>query len=196
VVNNADCFTASFIKIALFALCMEKERPLGLIHVITGNGKGKTTSAMGMAVRAHGRDLKVAIIQFFKRDTGERTTMEKLNIPYFQFQPVHPYFTNYSEQHLDDLKKKIKVFWEDAIEKTKQCDFLVIDEIGPAMHWKVLDESTVKEFLKNKQKEMEVILTGRDIPESIKDIADYHNEVQGIKHPYQKGILAKKGVEY
>jgi len=176
-------------------LAVAKEK-LGLVHVITGNGKGKTTSGMGTAVRALGRGLKVKLIQFFKRDTGEQYFFAKLNVPYVQFQPLHPYFKKYAEEHFEDLKKELLLFWKKEFTNLEQFDVLIVDELGPGLNWKVIEEKTVLDFLKKKPKHLEVVLTGRDFPQSVLDKADYVSEVSMIKHPYQKGILAREGVEF
>jgi len=174
----------------------KKESKLGLIHVITGEGKGKTTSSMGGAVRAIGRGLKVRIIQFFKRDTGEKKPLEKLGIEYFQFKPLHPYFKKYSTENLESLKKELEKFWQSSTKNLEKLDVLVIDEIGPAINWKTFDEKTLIGFLKNKPENLEIIMTGRDFPKSLKKIADYVSVVNLEKHPYNKGIMARKGIEF
>ena len=172
---------------------------LGLVHVITGNGKGKTTSGMGIVIRALGRGLKVKIIQLFKRDTGEQYFFENLknyHIKYAQFRPLHPYFKKYTPENLESLKKELQDFWNNNIKDLEEYDLLLIDETGPGLNWKVLDESLIIDLINNKPKNLELVMTGRDFPESIKDKADYVSEVQLIKHPYQKSVLARKGIEY
>ncbi len=169
---------------------------LGLVHIITGSGKGKTTSSIGGAIRAAGRGLKVRIIQFFKRDTGEKKPLEKLGIEYFQFKPLHPYFKNYSEQSLQDLKKELNKFWIQAIKNLEKIDVLVIDEMGPALNWKTFEQKALLDFLENKPEKLEIIMTGRDFPKSIAKKADYISVINLEKHPYNKGIMARKGIEF
>jgi cob(I)alamin adenosyltransferase len=180
----------------------EEKDKLGLVHIITGNGKGKTTSGMGMAVRALGRGLRVKIVQLFKRDTGEQYFFEKLKtnpdfkIAYVQFQPLHPFFKKYTPENFESLKKDLKEFWDSTMNDLENYDLLMIDEVGPGLNWKVLDESMVLDMLAHKPPHLEVIMTGRDYPASLKERVDYVSEVQLIKHPYEKKILARKGVEY
>ncbi len=169
---------------------------LGLVHIYTGEGKGKTSAGMGLIVRALGRGLKVKIIQLFKRDTGEQFFFEKLNVNYLQFKPLHPYFKNYDQSQKEDLTKNFMEFWNDAISDLKDYDVVLIDELGPGINWDVIPESLGIDLIVNKPKNTELILTGRDYPQSLKDIADYVSEVKKLKHPYDKGILARKGIEF
>ncbi len=174
---------------------------LGLVHIITGNGKGKTTSGMGGVVRALGRGLKVKIIQLFKRDTGEQYFFSDLKskglpVEYVQFQPLHPYFKKYTPENFESLKVDLKTFWDNALADIDQYDVIMMDEVGPGLNWKVITEDMVFELIKNKPAQVELIMTGRDFPESVRERVDYISEINLIKHPYEKGILARKGIEY
>lgn len=168
---------------------------LGLTHVYTGEGKGKTTAAMGLLLRALGRGLNVKVIQLFKRDTGEQFFFENSSVKYFQFKPIHPFFKSYNKDEIDSLKEEFIKFWKQAIEEL--CyDIILIDEVGPGIAWGVIDESLILDLIKNKPENTELILTGRDMPLSIMEKSDYVSEVNKIKHPYDKGVEARKGVEY
>ena len=173
-----------------------KKEELGLIHIYTGEGKGKTSAGMGSVTRAIGRDLKVKIIQLFKRNTGEQFFFDKLNVPYIQFKPLHPYFKNYEETQLEDLQKKFLDFWEEAIGDLDKFDLVLIDEIGPGINWGIITREIVQNLLERKGHNTELVLTGRDFPDWLIEKADYVTETKKIKHPYDKGILARKGVEY
>ena len=173
---------------------MMKEK-LGLVHVYTGEGKGKTSSGMGLLVRALGRGLTVKIIQLFKRNTGEQFFFENSGVNYMQFKPLHPFFKNYNKDELESLKKEFSEFWKETTEDLNY-DLVLIDEIGPGMAWGVIPESLVLELIEKKPEKTELILTGRDMPLSIMEKADYVSEINKIKHPYDKGILARKGIEY
>jgi len=173
----------------------DKEK-LGLVHIYTGEGKGKTSAGMGLVVRAIGRGMRVKIIQLFKRDTGEQYFFEKLNVPYLQFKPLHPYFKDYKTEQLEDLKKKFNEFWRDATKDLEEYDLVLIDELGPGINWGVIEESIAYELIERKPAKTELVFTGRDYPEAIKNRADYVSEIQKRKHPYDKGILARQGVEY
>jgi len=169
---------------------------LGLIHVYTGIGKGKTSAGMGLLVRALGRGLNVKVIQLFKRDTGEQFFFENSGFKYLQFKPLHPFFKTYEEDELEDLRKEFSKFWEESIKDLEEYDVVLIDEVGPGIKWKIFSEEIVLELMKNKHKNTELILTGRDIPLTIIENADYVSEIKKIKHPYDKGILARKGIEF
>lgn len=167
----------------------------GLVHVYTGEGKGKTTAGMGLLLRALGRGLTVKVIQLFKRDTGEQFFFENSGVKYFQFKPIHPFFKNYNKKEIDEIKKEFLEFWEQATEKLNY-DVVLIDEIGPGLAWGMIDDSIILNIIENKPESTELILTGRDMPLSIMEKADYVSEINKIKHPYDKGIEARKGIEY
>lgn len=175
---------------------MEDKSKLGLVHVYTGDGKGKTSTGMGLLVRALGRGLKVKIIQLFKRDTGEQFFFENSGVKYLQFKPLHPYFTSYDHEQLEDLRRKFLEFWDEAVKDINEYDIILIDELGPGINWKIIPEKLVLDFIEKKPNNTELILTGRDFPESVKEKADYVSEIIKIKHPYDKGILAREGIEY
>lgn len=174
---------------------MDKEK-LGLIHVYTGEGKGKTSAGMGLLVRTLGRGSKVKIIQLFKRDTGEQFFFENSGVEYLQFKPLHPYFKTYNIGELGNLKEEFLEFWQEAIRDLEIYDVVLIDEIGPGINWKIIPEEIVLELIENKPENTELILTGRDVPQSILDKADYVSYIKKIKHPYDEGILAREGIEY
>ena len=167
----------------------------GLIHVYTGEGKGKTTAAMGLLLRALGRGLNVKVIQLFKRNTGEQFFFENSGVKYFQFKPLHPFFKSYNQNEIDGLKEEFIKFWKQVTENLNY-DIILIDEIGPGIAWGVIEEQLVLNLMKNKPEKTELILTGRDISLSIMEKADYVSEINKIKHPYDKGIEARKGIEY
>ena len=122
---------------------------LGLVHIYTGEGKGKTSAGMGLIIRALGRGLKVKIIQLFKRDTGEQFFFENSGIKYLQFKPLHPYFKNYDESELESLKKDFLEFWNNALRDIEEYDIILIDEVGPGLNWKVIPEDLIFELIEN-----------------------------------------------
>ncbi|MEM3091279.1 MAG: cob(I)yrinic acid a,c-diamide adenosyltransferase [Candidatus Pacearchaeota archaeon] len=177
-------------------MAKEKKLGLGLVHIYTGEGKGKTSAGMGLVIRALGRGLKVKIIQLFKRDTGEQYFFSNHNIKYLQFKPLHPFFKNYTPSELIELRKEFLKFWKKSISDIKNYDLVLIDEVGPGINWKIIPEKLVIQLITKKPKNTEIILTGRDFPNSIKEKADYVSEILKIKHPYDKGIYARKGIEF
>lgn len=170
----------------------------GLIEVYTGNGKGKSTAAFGLALRASGRGLKSIIIQFMKQGTsyGEHFAIEKIkNIEIVSFgTPKFVNFKNPSKEDID-LAKEALEFSKKAINSIKY-DIVILDEINIALHFKLIELEKVIDMLKNKPESVEVILTGRSAPNELIEIADLVSEIIEVKHPYQKGFGAREGIEY
>lgn len=175
----------------------------GYIQVYTGNGKGKTTASLGLAMRALGRCWKVLIIMFTKggNDYGELNSFRELS----------PEISNnlkivqagldrivYRENQNEEDAKEIKKGWELAkkVIQNHECQLLILDEINIAIDLGILDENEVIEVLKNKPDEMEIVLTGRNAHPKIIEIAHLVSEIEPIKHYWDKGIAARKGIEY
>jgi cob(I)alamin adenosyltransferase len=169
---------------------------LGLVHIYTGEGKGKTSAGMGLVLRALGRGLKIKIIQLFKRDTGEQFFLNEKEIEYSQFKFLHPYFKKYNKEEFNNLKKEIREFLKEETQNIENYDLILIDELGPGIKEGLIDEKTSLDIIKNKPKNTELVLTGRDFPISLIEKADYVSEILKKKHPYDKGILAREGIEY
>jgi cob(I)alamin adenosyltransferase len=171
---------------------------LGLIQVFTGEGKGKTTAALGEALRACGHNFSVLVIQFMKGDIkyGEFTIAPKVpNLTIEQF--GLPTFVKKGEPSKEDLRLAHEGF-ERA--KTaimgKEYDMVILDEINVAIDYGLVQLEDVLELLKNRPDGVEVILTGRYAPKEILEIADLVSTIEEVKHPYQKGIIGRKGVEW
>ena len=168
------------------------------ILVITGNGKGKTTSAMGMALRASGHRMDVCIIQFVKQaDTGEMEAMKKLdNIKFTQTGlGFLPKATSQAFKAHKAAAIKGLALASEAIE-SKHCDMIVLDEICFAISTGLLSEDKVIEVIERAQPDQSVILTGRDASEGIIGIADTVSIIACSKHGFEAGIGAQKGIEY
>ncbi|WP_153126049.1 cob(I)yrinic acid a,c-diamide adenosyltransferase [Peribacillus tepidiphilus] len=174
----------------------------GRILVYTGDGKGKTTAAVGLAVRALGRDMKVLILQFIKspeRTYGEQIALEKLGAEMHQL-GIGFTWTKTPEEHRAALKKA----WELAKEKLQdpKYDLIILDEINNALSITsfpiddVLPLKEVMDTLKNRPSHMHVVLTGRDAKDEIKEMADLVSVVQVEKHYYDEGVDAIYGIEY
>ncbi|MEN6378636.1 MAG: cob(I)yrinic acid a,c-diamide adenosyltransferase [Methanofastidiosum sp.] len=170
----------------------------GLIEVYTGNGKGKSTAAFGLTLRASGRGLKSMIIQFMKQGNtyGEHFAIEKIeNIEIVSFgKPKFVNFKNPSKEDIDLVNDAFE-FSKKAINSGKY-DIVILDEINIALHFKLLDIKKAIDLLKNKPENVEIVLTGRLAPQEIIELADLVSEIVEIKHPYQKGIGAREGIEY
>jgi len=177
----------------------------GLVHIYTGNGKGKTTAAIGLGVRAFGGGLKVCLYQFLKGEgvsCGEAKATARLGSR-FKIVPLsqpHPYFQPPAERKRvrEGLKKLIQAALKD-IKKTmasKRYDLIILDELITAIRDGFIDLGSVLELIKSKPKDTEIVLTGRGAPRGLIKRADYVSEMRNIKHPYEKGIKARRGVEF
>jgi cob(I)alamin adenosyltransferase len=172
----------------------------GLIQVYTGDGKGKTTAAIGQATRAAGHGFKVGLVAFFKDPEafgyGEYKSLEKLGIKTFLFAKKHPHF--YKELNPDDVCQAcsgglefIKKLFQDP-----SWDMLILDELNIALRDGFLKEEEVLSLLEEKPKKLELILTGRGVTKKIIEKADLVSEVREVKHPYSQGIKSREGIEY
>jgi len=170
----------------------------GLVHVYTGDGKGKTTAAIGLVIRAKGAGLKVLVAQLFKKDSGEVRVLREIGITHMQFTSKHPFFKNYSKDELKSEIKKCKAFVRNIFHKMKdeKYDVVVLDEIGPALKSGFFEPDELASLIMSKPERTELVMTGRGFPEQILKLADYVTEMKMIKHPFNKGIIARKGVEY
>ena len=171
---------------------------LGLVHVYTGEGKGKSTCSVGLAVRAVGAGMKVLYYQLFKKYTSEVEPMKKVGIEYKNYETQHPYFKKYTDEQFATEVERCTSFVREAFERAtaEKYDLLVIDELGPALSAKMIPTDAVVELIKNKPKNLELILTGRGFSQKILDLADYVSEIKMVFHPFEKGIQARKGIEY
>ena len=172
-----------------------------MIQVYTGDGKGKTTAAVGQGIRALGRGYTVYMVQFLKsQDTGELKVLEKLEPGFkvFRFEKKHGFIFNMSEEEIAELKKEVKAAFDfvKTVLFKRECDILILDEIMAAMNNGLIDVGDVAEGLKNKPSDVEMILTGRDAPDKILELADYVSHNVCKKHPFERGIGARKGIEY
>lgn len=173
----------------------------GLIHIYTGEGKGKTTAAIGLAVRAAGQGLKVLFVQFFKVDnasSGEKEIFKKIpEIELIRSNVRHPIFT---KEKTDALVVKRSVVETFGIVKNKVCtgdiNLLVLDEINSVLSGGWLDLDEMIDFLENRPEGLEVVLTGRDASVELVKMADYVTEMLKIKHPFDSDVKARKGIEY
>ncbi len=172
----------------------------GLVHIYTGGGKGKTTAAIGLGIRAYGRGFKVLMVQFMKgMITGEIKTLQMLE-PGFVLKrgtEVKKFTWQMSPEELDEISKAEQKMFEDIISEVSdsECQMLILDEIINSVSCGLISAQKVLGFLKNKPDELEVILTGRNAPQELLDFADYVTEMKEVKHPFNKGIPARKGIE-
>jgi len=170
----------------------------GLVQVYTGNGKGKTTAAFGLALRAVGRGLKVYIIQFIKGgfDYGELYVVDKLpNLKLKAFGRGKFVTEKPAGKEDVELAEEALALAEEVV-KNGEYDIVILDEINVALNLKLIKTEKVLKLIKNKPKHVELILTGRYAPNEIIEAADLVTEMKEVKHPYNKGFQARKGIEY
>jgi cob(I)alamin adenosyltransferase len=171
----------------------------GLICVFTGNGKGKTTAALGAAFRAAGQGLKVLILQFMKKqkNTGEIKAVECTGLPielkqygyrlFFKSRACEPIDILHATQGL--------AAFQHAME-SNTYDLIILDEINITIDFGLIDFVQLRNLIVHKPKELHLILTGRNAPQELIKMADLVTEMREIKHHYNQGVQAQKGIEY
>ena len=174
-------------------------KQLGYIHIYCGDGKGKTTTGMGLCARAAGSGLKVLIYQFMKdNSTCERKVLEQ--IPGITFENGLSR-EKFSFQMTEEEKKERRQFYAQQLKmvtekaRDEQFDVLFLDEVIYTIRAGLLDEALVLDFLDHKPEKLEVILTGQGPSEALIERADYVSELKKIKHPFDKGLAARDGIE-
>ncbi len=177
------------------------KEPKGLVVVITGNGKGKTTTALGIAVRAYGHNLRTSIIQFMKGDiyAGEWDGIKKMNCGVdlistgkgfcgIQGNP-YPF-----KEHRENAQEAIQLARQKI--ESGQFDILILDEINNALSLRLVDLEQVLEVIRRKPPLLHLVLTGRDAHPQVVELADTVSEINEIKHAYRKGIEPQPGIDY
>jgi len=182
---------------------MEKESSSndGIVIVYTGNGKGKTTASLGVALRAIGHGLRVCMVQFIKGEWhyGELNSIKKLE-PEFELIVAGKGFIGIIdddhafEEHVRAAKTALDIVEQKISLDT--FDIIILDEINYALHLGVLQLADVMKILQNRPKHLSLILTGNHACEEIITLADLVTEMKEIKHPYKKGIKAKRGIDF
>ena len=170
----------------------------GLIHIYCGDGKGKTTAAVGLAVRAAGAGKRVVFTQFFKNgNSSEVGMLKKLdNIQSIHCKTVPGRFKNMTEEQKAQAKKDYGCHLEAVLEAAEEADLLVLDESISACNNGVISEERLLAFLTCKPEKLEVVLTGRAPTAKLLSMADYVTEMKKNKHPFEQGIPARYGIEY
>jgi cob(I)alamin adenosyltransferase len=170
------------------------------IHIYCGDGKGKTTAAVGLSVRASGCGKRVLITRFLKTDhSGEVKALNALSgITVTPCERSFGFFSKMSEQQ----KAEAAVYYSELLQTTlnkavdEDYDLLVMDEIMAVCNFGLVDEGVVLNFLADRPQGLEVVLTGRNPSKKLVDMADYVSEIKKVKHPYDRGISARQGIEY
>jgi cob(I)alamin adenosyltransferase len=170
----------------------------GLVEIFTGNGKGKTSAALGVVLRALGHGLRVHIVYFMKGNYpyGEQKVLSQLpNIS----------FTTFGQDNFVDpakVKPEEREQAKQALEEARRAvlggeyDLVVLDEVNVAVAWRLVELEEVIELIEQKPEGVELILTGRYADEKLIELADLVTEMREVKHPYQKGITSRRGIDY
>lgn len=172
---------------------------LGLIHIYCGEGKGKTTASVGLTVRAAGAGKKILFTQFFKNGiSSEIKSLKKLEQVETNTCTTHyGFFKNMSAEDRERAQSDYTKLLEDTLNQAGHgVQLLVLDEVISACNSGMVQESRLIDFLQHKPTELEVVLTGRNPSGDLLEIADYITEMRKIKHPYDRGVKARKGVEF
>lgn len=174
---------------------MAEKTTRGIIQIYTGDGKGKTTAALGLAMRAAGRGLKIAFIQFLKGEPyGEHLFVSRYH-PFNIVQiSVGNSFTKPREQLLQEAQETLTYAEEEML--SGKYNLVILDEIFVALHQKLITTEQVMGLLDKKPASVDLVLTGRNAPPQIIERANLVTEMRMIKHPYNEGISARLGIEY
>ncbi len=172
----------------------------GLIHIYCGDGKGKTSAAIGLAVRAAGCGLKILFARFLKNeDSGELKILDEIpGIEVLHLERSYGFFWTLSEREKEEVRNTYGALWEKILEmiSSGSYDVLVMDEFMAAYHYGLIRREEAHRFLREKPGNLEIVLTGRDPDESLVELADYVSEIHKVKHPFDRGVLARRGIEY
>jgi len=180
---------------------LEPKEKKGLVVVITGGGKGKTTTALGIAVRACGHNMRVAIMQFMKGDlySGEWDGIRRMNCA-VELIPTGKGFCGIQgnpypfQEHRENAQEALRL----AREKMKrgEVDILILDEVNNALHLKLVDLEQILDLIAGKPPFLHLVLTGRNAPARVIELADTVSEIKEVKHAYRKEIEPQPGIDY
>lgn len=170
----------------------------GLIHLYCGDGKGKTTAAVGLAVRCAGAGEKVLFFQFLKGNTSSerRILAGTEGVELIDGMENMKFVWHMTEYEKAEARSFYRRTFAEIASRSAEYDMIVLDEIIPAVKYDFVTEGELLEFLVHKPERSEVVLTGREPSEKLLAAADYVTEMRKIKHPFDRGIAARKGVEY
>lgn len=172
----------------------------GLIHIYTGDGKGKTTSAIGLATRALGGGMKVCYVSFHKRPElfgyTEMDSLRKLGAKVINLAKGHPHLDSSikSETMVTEVNEGLLMLKE--LITNEEFDLLILDEILISVRDHYIGEEPLIDFVRNKPQFLELVMTGRGATPALIDLADYVSYVEKVKHPFDRSIQSRKGIEY
>lgn len=172
----------------------------GLVHIYTGDGKGKTTASIGLGLRAWGRGMKVLMVQFLKgMESGEVIAADKLG-PTFTINPgrsMKKFTWQMNESELKEASMAQQEQFKYVLKeiKSNQWDLVILDEIMATIHANMITVEKILELIENKPEKLELVLTGRNAPDALIKKADYVSRIDGVKHPFNKGTQSRIGIE-
>lgn len=172
----------------------------GLIHIYCGDGKGKTSAAVGLGVRACGSGKRVLLVQFLKgENSAERSVLAGL--PRFTVAP-NPEQIKFTFQmtpgEREEAERDCRARFTAAVNAARagECDLLILDEALGAVQTGLLPNATLADFMRNKPSGLELVLTGRDPSPEVLALADYVSEIRKVRHPFDRGVPARRGIEF
>ena len=172
----------------------------GLIHIYCGDGKGKTSAATGLAVRAAGCGKQVLFARFLKNEeSGELEILDRIpEIHVIHLERSFGFYRTLTEEEQAKVRQTYEALWHDIVRmaETDMYDVLVMDEFMAAYNYGLIGHDAAFAFLREKPARLEVVLTGRDPDEDLVELADYVSEIRKVKHPFDRGIRARRGIEY
>lgn len=173
-----------------------------MLHLYMGDGKGKTTAAAGLAVRALGHGFKVLFAQFLKNtETGEKKILEGFQDRLLFFRPVQrhtAFLWNMTDEQLIQTREDIRLAWESLKQQIQSglWDMVVLDEILDCIQCDLLPEGDILKAVADRPEKVEIVCTGRNASQAFCDLADYISMIEAVKHPYTKGKPARRGIEF
>ncbi len=169
-----------------------------MVHLYCGDGKGKTTAAVGLSVRAAGNGLKVLFVQFLKgRRTGEIEILREIpGVQVLRADASEKFTFQMDSSERDALRKADDLMLRRVIHESSDADLIVLDEAVAAVEKDLLDEALLRSFIEERGTEAEIVLTGRMPEPWMIETADYVTDMEKIKHPYDIGEEARKGIEF
>lgn len=170
----------------------------GLVHLYTGGGKGKTTAAAGLTLRAAGNGLRCIFVQFLKgQPSGEVNMLKKAGVTVLRA-GSEKFFSQMTEEEKKECVQEHLLCYNKIKEMilSGECDLAVLDEITYAVALSLIPEEDLCRTIDTRPPHVEIVLTGRDAPESLLQRADYLSEIHAVRHPFSRGIPARKGIEY
>lgn len=172
---------------------------IGMIQCYYGNGKGKTSAAVGCAIRAAGADMRVLFVQFFKNGDSSEIAILKSTKGIDVLLPNDEYVM-FEKSDNETVSERKKAYTELLFERIPKIlpnyEMLILDEVLDAVEFGYLEESRFVEFLKQRPESFETVLSGHNLSAKVAETADYISEIKEIRHPYKKGALPRKGIEF